>query len=454
MPPPWAADSSWSERAAGDRGAGGRRDGPGGPDHWPGGGMPRAVRLWLPVVVSFLAQVPPVAFLAWRSIDRRVLDHPGGFGADPRSQQIVLLAVLLPVLLALVGPLALIGARRFPGPVVAVTAVAAAALLLVRPDIGTPNIALGFAIALGIIRGARVWVYVSVGTVWAGAVAIASLTGISVHPLRGAATTLALAVVMGIGEAIRSRRERFLEFRRTADQRRMTAEQRERVRIARELHDVLAHSLSQINVQAGVGLHLIDSQPEKAAEALANIKSASKNALDEVRAVLGILRSDPAEGSADASTRGSADASAAPLTPQPDLAELPALIDSFRAQGLDVTYVNALEAESAAPAATQLALFRICQEALTNVLRHAEATGASVYLGVDRNAYLLTITDDGTAQADRSIEPGGGLLGMRERAELLGGSLHTVRAANGGFRVEARIPLSFGRTSHGERGNG
>jgi signal transduction histidine kinase len=215
------------------------------------------------------------------------------------------------------------------------------------------------------------------------------------------------------------------------------------VRIARELHDVLAHSLSQINVQAGVGLHLIDSQPQKAAEALANIKTSSKNALDEVRTVLGILRSDPAEGSG------------APLTPEPDLAGLPALIDSFRTQGLDVTYVNALEAETAASAATQLALYRICQEALTNVLRHAEATGASVYLGIERNAYLLTVTDDGTAQAaSRSIEPGSGLLGMRERAELLGGSLHTVRAANGGFRVEARIPVSVGRASQADGGNG
>jgi signal transduction histidine kinase len=406
--------------------------------------MPRAVRLWLPVVVSFFAQVPPVAFLAWRSLDHRVLERAQHLPAGPREQQILLLAVLLPVLLALIGPLALIGARRFPGPVVAVTAVAAAALLLVRPDIGTPNLALGFAIALGIIRGARAWVYVSVGLVWCGTIVIASLAGISVHPLRVAATTLALAVVMGLGEAIRTRRERFREFRRAADARRMTAEQRERVRIARELHDVLAHSLSQINVQAGVGLHLIDSQPEKAAEALANIKSASKNALDEVRTVLGILRADPADGTSDSEGQ-------APLTPEPDLSGLPALIDSFRVDSfrgaengheLDITYVNALVAESTTPAATQLALSRICQEALTNVLRHANASTASVYLGVERGAYLLTVTDDGTGQpAARPIEPGGGLLGMRERAELLGGSLRAVRPDDGGFRIEARIPV-------------
>ena len=228
------------------------------------------------------------------------------------------------------------------------------------------------------------------------------------------------------------RREHFQSLRRSAQSRRLDAEQRERVRIARELHDVLGHSLSQINVQAGVGLHLIDTQPEKAAEALASIKATSKNALDEVRMVLGILRSD------------GAGESAAPLAPEPDLAGIPALIETFRNQGMDVTYVNALDAESAAPAATQLALYRICQEALTNVLRHAGSSAASVFIGVDQSGYLLSVTDDGPA-LHRAIIPGGGLLGMRERAELLGGSLRYGAGANGGFQVEARIPLRGNR---------
>jgi signal transduction histidine kinase len=347
------------------------------------------------------------------------------------------------LLLAFVGPLALIAARRYPGPVAAVCAAAAAAPILLVPTVVTPFAALAFAIVLGIVRGARSWVYASVALAWVVTIALAGAWGVTFNPFRVAGTTLVLVVFMGLGEAIRRRRDRIVEYRRTSDARRTTAEQRERMRIARELHDVLAHSLSQINVQAGVGLHLIDSQPQKAAEALASIKSASKNALDEVRTVLGILRSDPAEGSS------------APLTPEPDLEGLPALIGSFQAQGLDVTYVNALEAPTAAPAATQLALYRICQEALTNVLRHAEARGASVYLGVERGAYLLTVTDDGTAIAsDHAIEPGGGLLGMRERAELLGGTLRTVRAVNGGFRVEARIPVSVGRASESDRGIG
>ena len=421
--------------------------------------MPRRARLWLPVVLSLLIQVPPTAFQLWRDrwhvgrfgegpfmpIDNGLIDEAGrGAGAiGPAFGG----AGLLVFALALVGPLALIAARRFPGPVAAICAAAAAAPILIAPTVVTPFAALAFAIVLGIVRGARIWVYASVAAAWAATLALAGLGGITFNPLRVAGTTLVLVAFMGIGETIRRRRDRILEYRRTSDARRTTAEQRERVRIARELHDVLAHSLSQINVQAGVGLHLIDSQPQKAAEALANIKSASKNALDEVRTVLGILRSDPGEASADGS--------GAPLTPQPDLAGLPTLIESFRAQGLEVGYVNTLASPPAPPAAVQLALYRICQEALTNVLRHAEARRASVYLGIDQGAYLLTVTDDGTAHAgDRPIELGGGLLGMRERAELLGGTLRTIRAVNGGFRVEARIPVSDARASRSDGADG
>ncbi len=414
MPPHWARDAAWNERGRDWQGGGGHR------------GMPSAVRLWLPVIVSFLVQVPAVAFQVWREHGR-----PGGlFAPVLAGSPADIMGGLLAIALALVGPLALIGARRYPGPVVAVVSAAAGALLLVRPDIGTPYIALAFAIVLGIVRGARIWVYSSVAVVWVATITLATVYEVSVHPLRIAFTTLALVLAMGIGGAIRSRRERFQELRRTVDDRRMSAEQRERVRIARELHDVLAHSLSQINVQAGVGLHLIDSQPDKAAEALASIKGTSKNALDEVRVVLGILRSD------------AADESEAPLTPEPDLARLPVLLESFRAQGMGVEFVNELDDEAAAPAATQLALYRICQEALTNVLRHARATGASVYLGLDDGGYLLTVTDDGSAApGDAAITLGGGLLGMRERAELLGGSLRFARVDAGGFQIEARIPL-------------
>ena len=317
-------------------------------------------------------------------------------------------------------------------------AAAAGALILLRPDIGLPYVALGFAIVLGIVRGARVWVYASVAVAWTATIALAGTLGVPLQPARIAITTVALAVLCAVGESVRTRREQVRELRRRADARRQSTEQRERVRIARELHDVLAHSLSQINVQAGVGLHLIESQPAKAAEALANIKLTSKNALDEVRTVLGILRSDTENGSADEAGGG-----AAPLTPEPDLSRIPALIDSYSAQGLHVQLVAELQPLiEATSSATQLALYRICQEALTNVLRHSQTLSASVRLERDDGDAVLTVTDEGSTEPlDPTIVPGGGLLGMRERAELLGGSLRVERPSPGGFLVEARLPL-------------
>src|SRR6185295_11814120 len=179
-------------------------------------------------------------------------------------------------------------------------------------------------------------------------------------------------------EGLRSRRERANEFRRLASQRRVNVVQGERVRIARELHDVLAHSLSQINVQAGVGLHLMEKQPEKAAEALAGIKETSKTALDEVRSVLGMLR---AEG-------GSADA---PLVPEPDLDRLPALVEAASRADVAVTLDDRLP-HAEVPAQIQLALYRIVQESLTNVARHASgARHAEVLLERTGDVYRVDV---------------------------------------------------------------
>ena len=249
-------------------------------------------------------------------------------------------------------------------------------------------------------------------------------------------TTLGILIVVGIGEGIRGRRDRMAEFRRRVSQRRQTEVQAERVRIARELHDVLAHSLSQINVQAGVGLHLMDKQPDKAKEALASIKETSKTALDEVRTVLGVLR---AEGGADPN---------APLLPEPDLSRLPGLAASLTAQGIDVRLDDKLVADQV-PKPVQLALYRIAQESLTNITRHAEGvTRATISLERRDGVYRLEVRDDGRAAgqgaaAAAASESGGrGLLGMRERAELLGGHLTAGPADGGGFEVVAELPAS------------
>jgi signal transduction histidine kinase len=374
----------------------------------PEGHVPKWVTLWVPVIASF---IPQVLAAAWTL---RVGDFP-------LRESLVILAV------AVVGPLALVAARRFPGPVVAVVSLAAALDLFVNPHGGPPYVALAFAIVSAIVRGARVWAWVSVGTAWIAVVGAAvMLNREEFTPGRIAATTLGILIVFGIGEGIRGRRDRIAEYWRLAGEREQSEVQAERVRIARELHDVLAHSLSQINVQAGVGLHLMDRQPDKAAEALASIKETSKAALDEVRSVLGALR---AEGTTDA-----------PLVPEPTLDRLPALVDAIR--GVDVTLDNTIVD---APKSVQLALFRIAQESLTNVTRHADASHVSVRLWTEDGAYRIEIVDDGTGATAVASETGGrGLLGMRERAELLGGHLSAGPADGGGFRVSATIPMEGG----------
>ena len=368
--------------------------------------MSRRARLLIPIFVSLVIQVP--ASLYWLVTN----------GASGRE--------IAGVALAIAGPLLLLGTRRFPGPaVLAVSLLASVDFFITQGLGGPPYIALAFAVVGALVRGARVWAWLSVGIVWAGSLTLGLLTGREWSPVGVAVTTFGLLLVFGVGEAMRGRREMMADYRRTVAQRRQSEAQAERVRIARELHDVLAHSLSQINVQAGVGLHLMEKQPDKAAEALASIKETSKTALDEVRSVLGVLRSSDRDPDA-------------PLVPEPDLSRLPGLVASVAPQGIDVTLDSTVQD---APQAVQLALYRIVQESLTNVARHSRAERAAVTLHVEGSEYVLTIDDDGTGLTSGSADDGRGILGMRERAELLGGSLSHSTSPLGGTRVSARIPI-------------
>jgi len=382
--------------------------------------MPKWATLWLPVLVSFAIQVP-AAIITSRFA-----------GLSPRD-------TALSILIAMVGPLALIAARRFPGPVVAVTAVAASFDIFLNDQGGPPYVALGFAILSAIVRDARIWAWVSIGVCWIGTISAAAVMGREDWtPFRIAGTTLGILIVFGIGEGFRTRFDRASEFRRLAIERRQSAVQAERVRIARELHDVLAHSLSQINVQAGVGLHLMDKQPEKAADALASIKETSKTALDEVRSVLGMLR---AQGGSAAD---------APLVPEPDLGRLPSLVEAASSAGFEV-HLDDRVPHAGVPAQVQLALYRIVQESLTNVARHASgATRVDIVLERTDDVYRVEVRDDGRGADGTASETGGrGVLGMRERAELLGGHLSAGPAPGGGFVVAGEIPV--GRVRSDER---
>ncbi|MFD2027135.1 sensor histidine kinase [Promicromonospora aerolata] len=227
--------------------------------------------------------------------------------------------------------------------------------------------------------------------------------------------------------------------RATAAERERTAVASERLRIARELHDVLAHSLSAINVQAGVGLHLLEKNPGQAREALTNIRDTSKDALSEVRTVLGIVR----EGTVTPAPGTVADETV-PLAPTWDLTGLRQLADQARADGLDVS-VELDPGLGELPDHVAGVVHRVVQESLTNVRRHAPSA-RRVSLRVTRDAgVVVVVADDGVQArgAGEPVEPGYGLLGMRERVEGSGGTLTAGPRPDGtGWEVRATLPVA------------
>ncbi|WP_428986129.1 histidine kinase [Streptomyces pyxinae] len=247
-------------------------------------------------------------------------------------------------------------------------------------------------------------------------------------------------------DAIRERAER-AERTREEEARRRVAE--ERLRIARDLHDVVAHHIALVNVQAGVAAHVMDRRPDQAKEALAHVRQASRSALDELRATVGLLRQsgDPE----------------APTEPAPGLGVLDELLNTFRRAGLPVELART-DQGLRLPAAVDLAAYRIVQEALTNVRKHAgPAARAEVSVVRAGRTIEVTVLDDGSPKAPprapaaaRDSTPkappgtpaaardggGHGLLGMRERVAALGGSLATGPRYGGGFRVQAILPVT------------
>lgn len=226
------------------------------------------------------------------------------------------------------------------------------------------------------------------------------------------------------------------EHGREAEARRRATE--ERLRIARELHDTLGHNISLINVQAGAALHSIKKDPGQAEEALGAIKQTSKDALRELRSTLGVLRSVDEEAS---------------TAPAPGLARLNDLVDRANAAGLVAR--TEIEGEpQPVPPQVDLAAYRIIQEALTNVTRHAAATTTVVRIRYRRDDVCVQVDDDGKAldgagpgdgpSTTEDDSPGSGIRGMDERARALGGELTAASLPGGGFRVRARLPLGGG----------
>jgi signal transduction histidine kinase len=236
-----------------------------------------------------------------------------------------------------------------------------------------------------------------------------------------------LLVLLGAAEAIRIRRERTAEAARIQEEEARRRAGEERLRIARELHDALGHHLSLISLQSGVALHLNQELPEQARNSLAAIKQASKEALAELRSVLDILRQEGEPAS---------------RSPIWSLDRLEDLVSQAGAAGLVVKTETDGDVRPL-PFAVDVAAFRVVQEALTNVTRHAGKATATVLVGYGDGELTVQVDDDGRGPSADASGPGGGkgIVGMRERVAALGGDLQAGARPGGGFRVRARFPL-------------
>ncbi len=232
------------------------------------------------------------------------------------------------------------------------------------------------------------------------------------------------AATVLVGWTMQSRRLRFDALEREQGEAARRAVADERLRIAQELHDVVAHSLGVIAVQAGVGMHVIDKDPEEAKRALEHISRTSRSSLGEIRRLLGLVRSGEPT---------------ATYAPTPGLADLPRLAHEVADAGLAVD-LNVAAVAANLPAGVELAAYRIVQEALTNALRHAHAHQATVWLDASGGSLHVVVSDDGSGANGGGRSGGHGLVGMRERVAVYGGSLDVGPAPEGGFRVDATIP--------------
>jgi signal transduction histidine kinase len=341
------------------------------------------------------------------------------------------------LLLGIAGVLAL--RRRQPVAVLwAISALTLGYFLVGYPP-GPVWLGLLVAYPTAVVRGHRLGAGVAAGVCFLVFPWLADLLG------RGPAPTPLYLSVLAAGllglfaaaEALRARRVRAAETARRRAEEVAAAATEERMRIARDLHDVLAHTISLINVQAGVALHLNDDLPDQARSALTAIKQASREALGELRSALDALRQS---------------GDAAPRAPAPGLGQLDDLVASARAAGLE-TSVAVTGPPAPLPAPVDQAAFRIVQEALTNVIRHAGASAVAISVDYGAGALTLRVDDDGqaaggaagvAAASSGDGSRGSGIIGMRERAQSLGGTLMAAPRPSGGFSVVALLPLPAG----------
>jgi len=382
------------------------------------------------LLVGVLFLLGLTSFLQLRFEDRSLpLWIPGGFGIT------ILIGLVLLVLQ--VGPL--LWRRRHPSLVLLVVAAAFGAKILLGFNPGIAG--LGLLVAMYSVAayefGVRRLVFLVIAGL--GFVAAFVVFGVTGNPRSFAIIVPSVFFVAAwlIGDYLRTRRayvaqleERAARLERERDQDRQLAADEERTRIARELHDVVAHDVSVIAIQAGAARAVQATRPAAAAEALGLIETTARETLIELNRLLGVLRGS--------------NGAAPDRRPQPGIGQLAGLVEELRAAGLEVDARVEGEARPLPPG-VDLSAYRIVQEAATNVLKHARARRVDIRVHYTESMLAVDVRDDGAGNgADPASSSGHGLIGMRERVALFGGELRAGRNPAGGFSVHARLPLDAG----------
>jgi signal transduction histidine kinase len=327
--------------------------------------------------------------------------------------------------LLVAGGLSLVAWRRTPVTVLVATALCALGYQAVGFDV--PAVAYLLAVYAAVRAGYRI-VTVAVSVIMLGALPLALLAaphgwtvGEALAQARDVLPLAWLIAAAAAGEALRQAERRADEAERTREETARRRADEERLHIARELHDSLTHQISVIKVQAEVAVHLARKRGEQVPEALLAIREAGREAARELRATLEALRDDD-------------------TNPAHGLDHVPDLLELARSTGLDATLTIEGQRHDVSAAVDRTA-YRIVQESLTNIARHAAAATASVRIDYRPDALVIRVDDDGRATSDTAPVPGVGLIGMRERVTALGGHLQAAPRSEGGFTVEADLPV-------------
>ncbi|WP_285727346.1 sensor histidine kinase [Psychromicrobium xiongbiense] len=350
--------------------------------------------------------------------------HLGQF-RQPEARPLDALAVIV----LLLGPLSLLLRWRLPAVMPPFTLACSLIYLLMGYPWGPQPLSFAAAVILAFIAGLRLMPWLCLAIAALAVLASSLVPGVSPAELgvfRAWAVVAWLVVVGLAGQVIRWRVERIQEMRRRRVEQAEMDRNSERLALARDIHDVVAHSLATINVRASVALHLAHRDPSQVEPALKAIKTTSKEALDEVRELLGVLRQD--------------NPSTAPLEPTAPLERLPRLFDQARDAGLEVS--ERINLGRPLSAGQQAVCFRVVQESLTNVIRHAHAHRVQVRINSSTALLSIEVDDDGRGLGVESPEAsaGNGLRGMQERVSGLGGTL-SLQNLGPGLGIHVLIPL-------------